>query len=153
MTPISESWGAVYDGLGQVFWLPDLSLRRAFPARMASGLLRRASPVTAAGPRRVLTVFPCVSSEETPIADMSERLYSFRMEKSSRQGAVAAPFFAARLSGKCSGRMNSILQAGHSSMRVRINSHKELQQRPDILDRRTILLSSFRQRSCGMPIP
>jgi hypothetical protein len=31
MTLFSESQVAAYGGIGQVFWLPDLSFRRAFP--------------------------------------------------------------------------------------------------------------------------
>ena len=47
---------------GSVFWLPDQSMLRAFPApKWASGLMRivrRSSPVTATGSRRIFTGFP-----------------------------------------------------------------------------------------------
>ncbi len=43
----------------QVFWLSDQPDPRAFPPpRGGSGILRGPSPTTAAGPQRLLTVFP-----------------------------------------------------------------------------------------------
>lgn len=47
----------------QVFWLPDQPTPRAFPrlcavAGVSHGRLRLSFPVTAAGPRRILTGFP-----------------------------------------------------------------------------------------------
>ena len=54
---------------GQVFWLPDQPSGRAFPPRFGAAVacLRLSSPVTAAGPRRNLTVFP-VRPLRAPIA-------------------------------------------------------------------------------------
>ena len=42
----------------QVFWLLDLSTPCAFPQNKMQWLVQVSSPVTAAGPRRILTVFP-----------------------------------------------------------------------------------------------
>ena len=48
---------------GQVFWLPDHSTNRAFPRIQSQWRLRRSSPDTAAGPRRIQTVFPILSKQ------------------------------------------------------------------------------------------
>lgn len=42
----------------QVFWLSDRPTRRAFPPIKAVAHVRLSSPITAAGPRRICTVFP-----------------------------------------------------------------------------------------------
>lgn len=42
----------------QVFWLSDQTVMVAFPFFSNSGLLTIAFPITAAGPRRIFTVFP-----------------------------------------------------------------------------------------------
>jgi len=50
----AESRSAVF----QVFRLPDHPTCRAFPSFQTVAFLRLWSPVTAAGPRRLSTVFP-----------------------------------------------------------------------------------------------
>ena len=48
---------------GQVFWLPDHTTGRAFPRIESQWRVRRSSPDTAAGPRRIQTVFPILSKQ------------------------------------------------------------------------------------------
>ena len=68
-------------GLGQVFWLVDRPTCHAFPSRHAGQWLfgRLSSPLTAAGPRRLRTVFPAPNplSEFSCLYDKTELLSNF----------------------------------------------------------------------------
>src|SRR5437867_2965955 len=61
---------------GQVFWLPDRSTDRAFPSILAQWRVRRSSPDTAAGPRRIRTVFPILLQATRLQAPMSDGMLS-----------------------------------------------------------------------------
>jgi hypothetical protein len=53
-----------YESSKKVFRLPDHLTRRVFPFHLGGAvtLVRLSSPVTAAGPRRICTVFPVMAS-------------------------------------------------------------------------------------------
>jgi hypothetical protein len=63
----------------QVFWLPDRPTCRPFPSVARQWLMRRSSPDTAAGPRRIRTVFPILWRATHPPAPRS-RLTCYRCQ-------------------------------------------------------------------------
>ena len=60
---------------GQVFWLPDHSTNRAFPRIESQWRVRRSSPDTAAGPRRIQTVFPILSKQHASSTQVGRAYY------------------------------------------------------------------------------
>ena len=60
---------------GQVFWLPDHSTNRAFPRIQSQWRVRRSSPDTAAGPRRIQTVFPILSKQHASSTQVGRACY------------------------------------------------------------------------------
>ena len=91
----------------QVFWLPVHPNHRAFPSLLIVAFQRLSSPVTAAGPRRILTVFPIITLKWLPAGstfkeDSLTYLLSFVKKDMDPAGTGAWPVvnFPIRITGK-----------------------------------------------------